>query len=149
MKTIKTPTAEKISPMIKNFPKLNPVAASFVTNVTELADVPFGFTKTVKSCFTEDWSESETWIENGNDPLIVGLPEITPVEGSRPNPGGRDPDTTDQENGGVPDCVCNVEVYGIPTVPPGRVDVEIPIFNSTRAFTSAAPIGLPKPVAMS
>jgi hypothetical protein len=38
---------------------------------------------------------SVTVMENEDDPSVVGVPEITPVEESRVSPGGSEPDATD------------------------------------------------------
>jgi hypothetical protein len=41
-------------------------------------------------------------------PIVVGVPEMTPVEAARVNPDGRLPDVTDHVYAGVPPAACKV-----------------------------------------
>jgi hypothetical protein len=55
---------------------------------------------------------------------VVGVPEMTPLVGSRLRPGGGVPEVTIQLlYGGVPVVAASVWEYGTPTVPPGSEEV--------------------------
>jgi hypothetical protein len=57
----------------------------------------------------------------GNMPVFVGLPDMTPVVGSRDNPAGRElPAASDQVYGVLPPAADRVWLYAAPTVPKGR-----------------------------
>jgi hypothetical protein len=55
---------------------------------------------------------------------VVGVPEIAPEEDSV-RPGGRDPEVMVQVKGAVPPVAFNCALYPCPTVPGGRLVVEI------------------------
>jgi hypothetical protein len=70
-------------------------------------------------------AESATATVNEEEPGVVGVPEITPVEEARDKPPGRLPVLTDQAYGEVPPDAARVVLYFVPTVPPGTEDVLI------------------------
>lgn len=61
-----------------------------------------GVTAIVKTDPAANPAESVAVIVNVDDPATVGVPLITPVEESRVNPLGNDPEPTDQVYGAVP-----------------------------------------------
>src|SRR5262252_7593695 len=79
-------------------------------------------------------SWADTWMVNGavavaeaasvtftvklEEPTVVGVPVIAPVEAVRARPGGNAPATMDQEYGGVPPIACSVAEYDALTEPP-------------------------------
>src|ERR1700739_2457578 len=56
--------------------------------------------------------------------IVVGVPERTPLEGSRLSPGGRAPAETDQLYGIVPPTAESALEYGAPTCPFGIQPVD-------------------------
>jgi hypothetical protein len=52
-------------------------------------------------------------------PVLVGVPEITPVEASRLSPAGREPEVIAQEYGVMPPVAWSVAEYALPTVAVG------------------------------
>jgi hypothetical protein len=58
-------------------------------------------------------------------PVLVGVPEITPVEASRLSPAGREPEVTAQEYGATPPVAWSVAEYALPTVAGGSEVVAI------------------------
>ena len=62
-------------------------------------------------------------------PAAVGVPEMTPLAGLSPIPGGSDPTDTFQTTGGAPPWAARVRLYGLPTVPRGS-DVVVTLGGS-------------------
>ena len=68
--------------------------------------------------FTVIWSgvvlhepvASQTWIEKSKVPVVVGVPEIAPVDLFRLNPSGNTPDTTAHVYGPVPPLTVKVKL---------------------------------------
>jgi hypothetical protein len=58
-------------------------------------------------------------------PLVVGVPEITPVLAERTSPAGSCPEVRLHVYAGVPPVAARVAVYGVPTMLCGRTVVEI------------------------
>lgn len=69
--------------------------------------------------------ESVTFAVKPYVPLVVGVPEITPVEGLSESPGGKAPDEIDQVYGVVPPLAARVREYETPTLPLGSDEVVI------------------------
>ena len=65
------------------------------------------------------FAASFTCTVNDTVPAVVGVPEITPVDGTRLKPAGSDPALTLQLYGAVPPLACSVVEYAVPAVPPG------------------------------
>ena len=61
---------------------------------------------------------------NVAEPAEVGVPDTTPVDGSKTSPPGRAPEDTVNVTGPVPVAVTVAE-YGVPTVAAGSVSVVI------------------------
>jgi hypothetical protein len=61
---------------------------------------------------------------NVTEPAEVGVPDTTPVDGSKTSPAGRAPDDTVNVIGPVPDAVTVAE-YELPTVAAGSEPVVI------------------------
>lgn len=66
-----------------------------------------------------------TWTVNVEVPVVVGVPDITPVEPARDNPAGKLPDAMDHLCGVLPPVAASVWLYAVPVVPPGRDEVLI------------------------
>jgi len=66
-----------------------------------------------------------TWAVNGKVPACVGVPVMTPVEAINDNPGGSVPPKKDQRKGIAPPAAASDALYGVPTVPAGRLVVVI------------------------
>ena len=64
------------------------------------------------------FAASVTCTVNDTVPVVVGVPEITPVDATRLNPAGNEPELIDQVYGAVPPLACKVVEYAVPTVPP-------------------------------
>src|SRR5215510_1830977 len=62
---------------------------------------------------------SVTFTVKLEEPTVVGVPVIAPVEAVRARPGGNAPATMDQEYGGVPPIACSVAEYDALTEPAG------------------------------
>jgi hypothetical protein len=58
-------------------------------------------------------------------PVVVGLPEISSVEGGRVRPSGREPPDNDQVRGAMPPLAASMAEYEEPTVPSGSEEVVI------------------------
>ena len=58
-------------------------------------------------------------------PAVVGVPLITPVDGFRLNPPGKDPELIDHVNGEVQPAVASLSEYGTPTVQGGTAEVVV------------------------
>jgi hypothetical protein len=68
-------------------------------------------------------------------PVVVGVPEITPVDATRFNPAGNVPALTLQPYGVVPPLACSVVEYAVPAVPPGS-DVVVTVGGCGTAATA-------------
>jgi hypothetical protein len=55
-------------------------------------------------------------------PLVVGVPEITPVLGVKLSPAGRLPEVIDQVYGAVPPLALRAVEKGVPEIPEGSVE---------------------------
>ena len=69
------------------------------------------------------FAASVTCTVNDAVAAVVGVPEITPVDATRLNPAGNEPELIDQVYGVVPPLACKVVEYVVPTVPPGSAVV--------------------------
>jgi hypothetical protein len=67
-------------------------------------------------------------------PVVVGVPEMTPVDATRLNPAGNVPALTLQPYGVVPPLACSVVEYAVPAVPPGS-DVVVTVGGCGAAAT--------------
>jgi hypothetical protein len=72
-----------------------------------------------------DKEESVTWIVKEKVPSCIGIPEIRPVEASKPRSGGRGPSISDHVYGGFPPDASSCRLYGWPIPPSGRLVVVI------------------------
>ena len=82
-------------------------------------------------------------------PATVGVPVIAPVPAFSVKPVGREPVVIDQVTAPVPPVAPNVALYAEPTVPPGKLVVEIANGELTvivRAFVAVC-AGVPESVA--
>jgi hypothetical protein len=62
--------------------------------------------------------------EKPNAPCVVGVPEISPVDGDRVRPPGNAPELSDQVYGADPPVAESCAAYGVPTVPaPGVPEI--------------------------
>ena len=64
---------------------------------------------------------STTDTVNVDSPAVVGVPEMTPVDGVRLRPAGRAPDATDQVYGAAPPATPSDAEYGVDVPPPGKI----------------------------
>ena len=81
------------------------------------------------------FAASFTCTVNDTVPVVVGVPEITPVDATRLNPVGNEPELIDQVYGAVPPLACSVVEYAVPTVPLGN-DVVVTVGGCTVAATA-------------
>ena len=81
------------------------------------------------------FAASVTCTVNDVVPAVVGVPEITPVAATRPNPAGSVPPVTVQLYGVVPPLACSVAEYAVPAVPPGK-DVVVTVGGCAAAATA-------------
>ena len=65
-------------------------------------------------------TSSVTLIVNEEVPVVVGMPEITPVFPVRYNPDGKLPEAMLQAYGGLPAAAARVAVYSLFTFPEGK-----------------------------
>lgn len=79
-----------------------------------------------------DWAEkpfeSVAFMVKVAVPGTVGVPVrviLPPVLEPRPIPAGKVPDANDHVNGGIPPALLMLPVYAVPTVPAGRLALEI------------------------
>src|SRR5512134_3616853 len=79
-----------------------------------------------------------TWTVKLDVPTVVGVPLIVPPV-DRLSPAGRLPAETDQLYGVVPPVAARVWLYAVPTVPPGRLDVEIVGATAVTGLSVASP----------
>jgi hypothetical protein len=68
-------------------------------------------------------------------PVVVGVPEMTPVDATRLNPAGNVPALTLQVYGVVPPLACSAVEYAVPAVPPGS-DVVVTVGACGAAATA-------------
>ena len=81
------------------------------------------------------FAASFTCTVNDTVPVVVGVPEITPVDATRLNPVGNEPELIDQVYGVVPPLACSVLEYVVPTVPPDN-DVVVTVGGCAAAATA-------------
>ncbi len=77
------------------------------------------------------------------DPLVVGVPEMTPVEALSESPGGREPEEIDHVYDGVPPLEAKVREYLAPTWPVGSELVVI-VSGSACTVRVVLPVTLPR-----
>ncbi len=77
------------------------------------------------------------------DPLVVGVPEMTPVEALSESPGGKEPEEIDQVYDGVPPLEAKDREYLTPTWPVGSEFVVI-VSGSTCTFRGVLPLTVPR-----
>jgi hypothetical protein len=82
--------------------------------------VPDGEIVILKDAVAVLLAASFTCTVNDAVAAVVGVPEITPVDATRLNPAGNEPELIDQVYGVVPPLACSVAEYAVPTVPPGN-----------------------------
>ena len=81
------------------------------------------------------FAASFTCTVNDTVPDVVGVPEITPVDATRLNPVGNEPELIDQVYGVVPPLACSVLEYVVLTVPPDN-DVVVTVGGCAAAATA-------------
>jgi hypothetical protein len=81
------------------------------------------------------FAASFTCTVNDTVPVVVGVPEIAPVDATRLNPVGRVPAITLQLYGVVPPLACSAAEYAVPTVPPDN-DVVVTAGGCAAAVTA-------------
>ena len=84
-------------------------------------------------------------------PLVVGVPDTTPVVAARVNPAGRLPDVTDHVYAGVPPLACRAWEYAVPVVPGAKAEeVMVRGFDEIwiEVEAEAVCVGLPESVTL-
>lgn len=110
-----------IPPAAETVPKYcNPTVGSpsALVSMTTGGGVPTVTDKSA-SAVCEGELESVAVMAKTDVPVVVGVPEIIPVDASRLSPGGRVPLVTDQLKGAVPPSAQRKPEYGTDTVPSG------------------------------
>ena len=64
--------------------------------------------------------ESVTFTVKLNVPMVVGVPEISPVAAFKVSPGGNEPFVIEKVYGGTPPIATAVDVYGKSAIPTGK-----------------------------
>ncbi len=83
--------------------------------------------------------ESLTVIVKVKPPVVVGVPEITPVAGSKLKPSGKLPEVIDHVNGVVPPNASSIWLYDVPTVVFDKGTMAMPNTEMDIPLVAAAP----------